>query len=69
MHEGLQQNLWCLQSAEHLQAELEAQKQAIDTLKEELARIESDKARELEETIARCGVAVGTNGHACQGIW
>ena len=54
---------------EHLQAELEAQRQAIDTLKEELARIESDKARELEETIARCGVAGGTNGHACQRKW
>ena len=54
---------------EHLQAELEAQRQAINTLKEELARIESDKARELEETIARCGVAGVTNGHACQRKW
>ena len=44
----------CLQSAERIQAELEAQTQAIDALKEDMSRMESEKASELEETIARC---------------
>lgn len=43
-----------MQTAEHLQRELEAQTHAITALREDMSRLQSEKAQEFEETIARC---------------
>ena len=43
-----------MQAAERLQRELEGQTHAITALREDMSRLQSEKAQELEETIARC---------------
>ena len=47
-----------MQSAERLQRELEDQTHAITALREDMSRLQSEKAQELEETITRCAPAL-----------
>jgi len=51
----------CLQSAERLQADLEAQTQAIEALQQDMARIESERAHELQATVARQAAVISHN--------